>query len=165
MYQIHISVQRVPEEFKVIGAVPGLLLPSLQTKSPNGVHELAVAMIGSTTPRTESEKKTKGIAVGGTWRRTSPRCGRAVAERWLRSAATRRSRLPACRSMGTAGGAREEEAAMAGSLRVPCCLGLDRTPKLVIYWRRENLCGPSNANSRRQTVKRPGLAMNWAGPF
>jgi hypothetical protein len=71
--------------------------------------------------------------------------------------------------MGTAGGAREEEAAMAGTgiLRVACCLGLDRTPKLgavrlVIYWRRENLSGTSNSFVEGEEA---GLAMNWAGPF
>jgi hypothetical protein len=62
------------------------------------------------------------VGVGQTWRRTRPWSGRADAERWRRSAATRRSRLPAWSSIGTTGGAREEvgEAAMVGN----------RTPKL-----------------------------------
>jgi len=69
------------------------------------------------------------VGVERTWRRTRPWIGRAEAERWPRSAATRRSRFPAWSSIGTTGGAREEvgEAAMVGN----------RTPAgVVIYWRR-----------------------------
>jgi len=80
----------------------------------------------------EANKK-EGLRVEQTWRRTRPRGGRAEAERWPRSAATRRSRLPACSSsMGTAGGAREEgEVAAIGW--EPRRVAFNRTPKQSKY--------------------------------
>lgn len=90
----------------MIGAVPRLLLPSLEKTKGSTSPEKALQETLREKRGIQQQKRRNG---SWTWRRTRPRRGRPEAERWARSAATRRSRLPACSSMGTSGGASDEE--------------------------------------------------------
>lgn len=134
----------------MIGAVPRLLFPSLQTKNANGVHGLVgvAAMIRSNTPRTEiGGKKGSDLEEDESTERASGG-GEVVAESGDEAVAVAGVQLHGhCRRGERGGGGRH-----GCSPRVACGLGLelDCTRKVGKFGTRfigdeESLCGPSNA--------------------